>query len=123
MAYDLPTTGFIDAFNRAAAAAYAIAFDHGFWDGPENNHLVTKLALIHSEATEALEAIRDKSGRGGYQPSTHIPEFNALEEELADIVIRVMDWSAGAGLRVGAAIMAKMAFNADRSHRHGGKAF
>jgi hypothetical protein len=56
-------------------------------------------------------------------PSGHIPEFTAAEEELADLVIRVMDFAAGRGHRLAEAILAKHAFNAHRPRMHGGKAF
>jgi NTP pyrophosphatase (non-canonical NTP hydrolase) len=119
--YNLPTPNFVEAFAAASNSAFAIAYDKGFWDGPYSP--AEKIALCHSELSEALEAVRDPSGKGGSQPSTHIPEFTALEEELADEVIRIMDWAYGKQLRVGEAIQAKMAYNASREHRHGGKAF
>lgn len=76
------------------------------------------IALMHSELSEALEALRHGNG-----PSDHIPEFSGVEEELADVVIRIADYAQKRGLRVAEAIIAKMAFNNNREHRHGGKAF
>lgn len=55
----------------------------------------------------------------GNPPSENIPEFSAFEEEMADVVIRVIDASDGKGWRLGEAIAAKMAFNNGRGYRHG----
>jgi NTP pyrophosphatase (non-canonical NTP hydrolase) len=66
------------------------------------------IALIHSEASEALEAFR-KDDR---------PNF---EEELADTVIRVLDLTAGLGIDIDAVVAAKLAKNRTRGYRHGGK--
>jgi NTP pyrophosphatase (non-canonical NTP hydrolase) len=74
------------------------------------------IALIHSELSEALEAIRH-----GNPPDDKIPEFTGLEAELADTVIRIHDMAGAYKLRVGEAIEAKMAFNHTREHKHGGK--
>lgn len=74
-------------------------------------------ALMHSEISEALEATRH-----GNPPSDHIPEFSGTEEEMADVVIRVMDYCEKRSLRLGEAIIAKLHFNYNRGYRHGGKA-
>jgi len=79
----------------------------------ENTHRLrkigTNLALIHSEVSEALEAVR-KLDRQNF------------EEELADVIIRVLDTSHGLGINLGPVISAKLEKNRGRGHRHGGKA-
>ncbi|OQA09445.1 MAG: hypothetical protein BWY66_00544 [bacterium ADurb.Bin374] len=79
---------------------------------------MTALALIHCEVSEAVEGLRH-----GNPPSEHIPEFSAVEEELADIVIRRMDLAGAKGYRLAEAIIAKHEFNKARPHKHGGKQF
>jgi len=72
-----------------------------------------KLALIHSELSEALEGHRH-----GNPPSDHIPKFTAEEEEFADVIIRVLDTARERKLRIGEAVLAKMDFNATRPYKH-----
>lgn len=74
------------------------------------------IGLMHSELSEALEGLRH-----GNPPSEHIPEFNCMEEELADTVIRIADLCKAKGYRLGEAIEAKMAFNEGRPYKHGKK--
>jgi NTP pyrophosphatase (non-canonical NTP hydrolase) len=77
-----------------------------------------RLALIHSELSEALEGIRK-----GNQPDSHIPEFSSEEAEMADAVIRIMNLANSNGSRLAEAIVAKQNYNRERPFRHGGKKF
>ena len=63
-----------------AKVLHTSAIEKGFWDGDITlDRIGNKLALVHSEVTEVLEAIRKE--KGGY----------AVVEEMADILIRLLD--------------------------------
>lgn len=79
-----------------------------WWPG-KTRHLCTLLALIHSEVSEATEAVRNKDRAN-------------FEEELADVLIRVLDLSGGLGIDMDAAVAAKLDVNRKRGYKHGGKA-
>lgn len=96
--------------------AYDGCVKRGFTDSLENDDKA--LLLIHSEISEAVEALRHEN-----PPSNHIPEFSGVEEELADIVIRVCNYAYAKNFRLSEAIVAKMDFNDTREFQHGGKKF
>ena len=99
-----------------ANLVHQTARDKGWWEGGRNEGEL--IALIHSELSEALEALRH-----GNPPDDHIPEFNGVEAEFADVIIRILDMSARNGWRIGEAIIAKMNYNNERAYKHGGKKF
>lgn len=107
---------FVELWNIQSQKAHTTAIEKGWWD--TNRSDGECIALMHSELSEALE-----SQRHGSPPDEHIPEFTGEEVELGDAVIRIMDFGQAKGLRIAEAILAKMAFNQTRPHKHGGKAF
>jgi NTP pyrophosphatase (non-canonical NTP hydrolase) len=107
---------FVTEFRNKAQAIHATARAKGWWDGERNDGEL--LALCHSELSECLEAIRH-----GNPPDDKIPAFNGAEAELADTVIRIMDFAQARGWNLAEAIEAKIAFNQTRPVKHGGKKF
>lgn len=73
--------------------------------------------LMHSELGEACEGDRKNL------KSDKIPGFSNVEEEYADLIIRLMDASEGLNLRLAEAVIAKMDYNLARPAMHGGKKF
>lgn len=67
-----------------------------------------KLALIHSEVSEAMEGHRK-----GLKDDK-LPDRPMIEVELADAVIRICDLAGALGLDLGGAIAAKLAYNLTR---------
>lgn len=103
---------FMAAFNERQHEAYTIAKEHGWHDRHVSDP--EYIALIHSELSEALQALRN-----GNPPDPHMSEFSSLEIELADAVIRIMDYAEARHLRLSGAILVKMFYNQTRPYKHG----
>ena len=130
-----PTAAFIEHWKMIQRGVYKTAKNSGWWE--ERNRLqklaegtgddsfarfakavlqASQIALIQSEASEALEALR-----AGNPPDDKIPNRDGMTAELADIIIRCMDFAEGYELALAETIIDKMVMNSGRPKKHGGK--
>lgn len=94
--------------NELADIIHGEAWVHGFYDHDKDNpsFLSEKLLLIVSEVVETQDALRDDNR-----------ELEA--EEVADILIRTLDYAAYRKIDVDDGVARKMAKNAERPRLHG----
>jgi NTP pyrophosphatase (non-canonical NTP hydrolase) len=110
---------FINYFTEIQAQVHNTAVEKGWWSNSlEDRNKGEMIALMHSELSEALEALRH-----GNPPDDKCPEFDSVTVELADVLIRMMDYCQAFGHPLAEATAAKIAMNKGRSYRHGNKAF
>jgi len=120
--------------NELAKQIHQNAIAKGFYENEIN--IGEKLCLVHSEVSEALEAVR-KDHYTDLNKEWHIARFskmdddvcfinefelyvkNSFEDELADTIIRVLDLSAYKNIDIESHIKAKMRYNSTRPHKHG----
>lgn len=85
---------------------------HGF----EGKPVALDLLLMISEIIEGFE-----DDRAGYRMSKKIPDFTVWEEEIADLVIRALNFATEHKLRLVEAMRTKDAYNRSRPYKHGKK--
>lgn len=130
---DEDKAAFVESWRHVAAVHHAAMRGKGFWQAGDLLETVAleqggealanvarqaidsqKVSLIHTEISEAQEAIRH-----GNPPDDKIPAFASTEAEFADAVLRMMDQAHARGWDVAGALIAKIDYNAGRAPLHG----
>ena len=118
--------------NELSKEIHALAIEKGWWE--ENRTFGDIIALIHSEISECLEEYRNNRPlmywwKDGVEYSTdfHSEQYDGskpqgIAVELADCIIRILDYCAYANIDIEDAIKTKHEYNRTRPYRHGGKA-
>lgn len=118
--YDSNEYSFDVDISREVAYCFKSSWAAGWWAPPawladrvsaeEWLQLITptKLALIHSEISEALEGFRKNVS------DKHLPDRSAFEVELADAVMRIFDLAGAHNIDLGAVIGEKLHYNKSR---------
>lgn len=115
----LPAASLATIINETCRLLHDYNLDKGWWEyyfggngskSKDAAHEVgAKMALIHSEISEALEGFRRSEN------DSHIPTRPAVEVELADACIRIFDLAGRLGLDLGGAIVEKQLYNEIRA--------
>ncbi len=98
-----------------AEAIHKNAVDHGWWD--EGRSFGDIVVLCHSELSEAIEAFRN--GETLVWDNKGKPDGVAVE--MADALIRILDWFGNQGISVEEVVAMKHEYNKSRPYKHGGK--
>jgi NTP pyrophosphatase (non-canonical NTP hydrolase) len=106
---------FRNELNIKAAEIYGMAKQKGWHDDPRSDLEVHM--LIVSEVAEATEAVRN--GALHFYMDGAKPEGQAVE--LADAIIRILDFAGSKAWDIGGIIEKKIAYNATRPYKHGKK--
>ena len=111
-----------------SVAVHDLAREKGWYRDPESRgEFVTRtVANLHGEVSELWEAYRNGTldhlcDKASKMNEKGITALTCAEEEMADVLIRVLDACVFLGINIAKAVAAKHAFNATRDERHGGK--
>ena len=93
------------SLNSLIKECHRVAKSKGWWDEKRNEGEL--IALMHSELSEALAAMRNYGTKDN------------IAEELADCCIRIFDYCGAKDINLGKALFKKIEYNKTRSYHHG----
>lgn len=112
--------------NDLGVEAKELAEEKGFGSEDTQAMSAMRIALMHSELSEMLEAVREAGtpnslGRDdqGNVRSEKVPEITLEAEEAADLFIRLAQYCAIRGIDLDRAVQLKHEFNKTRPIKHG----
>ena len=122
------------SINELARDVYENAKLKGWYNNGGGTNIGERIALIHCELSEALEADRKhryckSEGLGEELTDSEFKKWfqnytkDTFEDEIADTVIRCFDMSAHLGFDLEKHILLKMRYNTLRPQMHGGKKY
>lgn len=132
---DADKLGFVAGARAVSEWSHSVNRHNGFWEELDDlvgvasadtralgeaaikQVILGRIALIHSEQSEAVEAVRK------HDPSTwSSTEKDTFVSEMAGTVVRIMDLCEWLGVPLAEAIVAEVQRNEKRGYKHGNKA-
>ncbi len=110
------------SITELVTVSYNQAKEKGFHSEDAAISFGDRIALCHSELSEALEAYRATGDVSEAYLDLDTGKPEGVPSELADVVIRVADMCGVYGIDLHQAIVEKLAYNRTRPMRHGKKA-
>lgn len=107
---------FINYWDAMSKSVYDTAVEKG-WHETERP-ITEYVANFHDEVSEFFKAHAKHN-----PPDDKLPNHDSATVELADLILRIMDFATHEQLPLAMAIVDKNRFNKTRDYRHGGKKF
>ena len=113
-----------DITSEIQDAIYENAKEKGWWSKDSNRDIGAIFMNIVSEVAEGWEEYRNNRDFAEiwYNPDSNPPgKPEGIPTELADVIIRILNFAVVYDIDIASAIIEKMAYNKTRPYRHGGK--